>query len=85
MPKGLLTVVGSLDISQFWPATKGNNASDGDTVHLKVDPTTSFLFSGSPGVKPKITKAYIGTHVVDHGLHLPLTMPLRRPGKRHLR
>ena len=67
MPKGLLTVVGSLDISQFWPASKGNSSSDGDTVHLKVDPNTSFLHSSSPGAAPKLTKAYIGTHVVDHG------------------
>jgi hypothetical protein len=48
-------------------ATKGNNSSDGDTVHLKVDPNTSFLISTSPGAKPKITKAFIGAHVVDHG------------------
>ena len=52
-PKGLLTVVGSLDIKQFWPATKGRNSSDGDTVHLKVDPATSFLFKTSAGAHPK--------------------------------
>jgi len=68
MPKGLLTVVGSLDISQFWPATKGNNSSDGDTVHLKVDPNTSFLHSASPSAKPKLTKVYAGAYVIDHGL-----------------
>jgi endonuclease YncB( thermonuclease family) len=66
-PKGLLTVVGSLDISQFWPATKGTNSSDGDTVHLKVDPNTSFLFSPSPGAKPKLTTKFIGAYVIDHG------------------
>ena len=66
-PKGLLTVIGSLDISQFWPASRGTNSSDGDTVHLKVDPNTSFLFSGSPKAKPKITKKFIGAFVVDHG------------------
>ena len=66
-PKGLLTVVGNLDISQFWPATKGINSSDGDTVHLKVDPNTSFLFKSSPNVKPKITKKFIGAFVIDHG------------------
>jgi endonuclease YncB( thermonuclease family) len=66
MPKGMLTVVGSLDISQFWPASKGNNSSDGDTVHLKVDPTTSFLFSSAPGKKPKVAKAFVGAYVVDH-------------------
>jgi endonuclease YncB( thermonuclease family) len=66
-PKGLLTVIGSLDISQFWPATKGSNSSDGDTVHLKVDPNTSFLFKSSPHAKPKITTKFIGAFVMDHG------------------
>jgi endonuclease YncB( thermonuclease family) len=66
-PKGLLTVVGNLDISQFWPASKGNASSDGDTVHLKVDPNTSFLFSAKPPAHPKLTKAFVGAHVFDHG------------------
>jgi endonuclease YncB( thermonuclease family) len=66
MPKGMLTVVASLDISQFWPASKGTSSSDGDTVHLKVDPATSFLFSSSPGKKPKIVKDFVGSYVVDH-------------------
>jgi len=66
MPKGMLTVVGSLDISQFWPASKGTNSSDGDTVHLKVDPNTSFLFSSSPSKKPKLVKAFTGAYVMDH-------------------
>ena len=65
--KGLLTVVGSLDISQFWPATKGTRSSDGDTVHMKVNPNTSFVFSTSPGAKPKPTTKYIGAYVNDHG------------------
>jgi endonuclease YncB( thermonuclease family) len=67
-PKGLLTIVGSLDISQFWPATKGNNSSDGDTVHLKVDPNASFLFSTSPGAHPKLTTKFVGAYVNDHGV-----------------
>jgi endonuclease YncB( thermonuclease family) len=66
-PKGLLTVVGRLDIKQFWPATKGANSSDGDTVHLKVDPNTSFLFSSSPNANPKITKKFIDAYVIDRG------------------
>jgi len=66
-PKGMLTVVGSLDIQQFWPTTKGTRASDGDTVHLKVDPNTSFLFQRSASAKPKITKVFINTHVNDRG------------------
>src|SRR5262249_37261334 len=66
-PKGRLTVVGALDVSQFWPASKGTNSSDGDTVHLKVAPQTSFLFSASPKTKPKLVKTYIGAYVLDHG------------------
>jgi endonuclease YncB( thermonuclease family) len=66
-PKGLLTVVGSLDISQFWPATKGNASSDADTVHLKVNPNSSFVFAPSPGATPKPTTKYIGAYVFDHG------------------
>ncbi len=66
-PKGLLTVVGSLDIKQFWPATKGNNSSDGDTVHLKVDSATSFLFKTSAGAHPKKTTKFTGAYVNDHG------------------
>lgn len=65
--KGLLTVVGSLDFSQFWPASKGTRSSDGDTVHLKVDPATSFLFSRSAGSKPKKTSKFTGAYVIDHG------------------
>jgi endonuclease YncB( thermonuclease family) len=66
-PKGLLTVVGSLDIKQYWPATKGIRSSDGDTAHMKVDPKTSFIFSTSPAAKPKPTTRFIGTYVNDHG------------------
>jgi endonuclease YncB( thermonuclease family) len=66
-PKGLLTVVASLDIKQFWPATKGNSSSDGDTVHLKVDPATSFLFQTSAGAHPKKTTKFTGAYVNDHG------------------
>src|SRR6058998_3546864 len=64
-PKGLLTIAGSLDISQFWPATKGRNSSDGDTVHLKVNPNASFLFSASPSSTPKQTTKFIGAYVID--------------------
>lgn len=63
--KGQLTVVGTIDIQQFWPASKGTSSSDGDTIHLKVDPQSSFLFSASPKTKPKVTEAFIGAFVVD--------------------
>ena len=65
--KGLLTVVGSLDIRQFWPATKGHSSSDGDTLHLQVDPSASFLFSPSATGKPKKTAAFTSAYVNDHG------------------
>ena len=65
--KGMLTVVGTIDISQFWPATKGNNSSDGDTLHLKVDPATSFLFTSATAAKPKKTAAFTGSYVNDRG------------------
>jgi len=66
-PKGLLTVAGSIDLAQFWPATKGGPSSDADTIHLKVDPQSSFLFAASPGAKPKATTKYVDAHVFDHG------------------
>ncbi|PWU07568.1 MAG: hypothetical protein C5B51_09840 [Terriglobia bacterium] len=65
--KGLLTVVGTLDIRQFWPASKGAASSDGDTAHLKVDPNTSFLFLSPGASKPKVTRKFIGAAVNDHG------------------
>ena len=65
IPKGQLTVAGTIDFSQFWPSTKGTLSSDGDTLHLKVDPLTSFLFSASPKTKPKVTRAYVGAFVID--------------------
>ena len=67
LPKGHLTVIGSIDISQFWPATKGNRSSDGDTVHMKVDPAQSFLFAASPSRKPAPIKTFIGAYVNDRG------------------
>jgi len=72
-PKGLLTIVGSIDVSQFWPATQGNTSSDADTVHMKVNPDTSFLFSASPGAKPKITTSFKGAYVFDHGRKTVIT------------
>jgi hypothetical protein len=65
--KGIACGCGKSRHQPVLAATKGNNSSDGDTVHLKVHPNTSFLISTSPGAKPKITKAFIGAHVVDHG------------------
>jgi endonuclease YncB( thermonuclease family) len=66
-PRGLLTVIGTIDINQFWPASKGTASSDGDTIHLKVDPATSFLHTSPSGANPKRTTAYVGAYVLDHG------------------
>lgn len=65
IPKGQLTVVGTIDIQQFWPASTGTSSSDGDTIHLKVDPQTSFLYASSPKAKPKPIKTFIGAYVKD--------------------
>ena len=45
---GLLRVKGTIDINQFWPTGAAHNVlSDADTVHMKVDPATSFVFEGN--------------------------------------
>ena len=45
---GLLRVKGAIDINQFWPTGAGATLSDADTVHVRVDPATSFVFEGNP-------------------------------------
>jgi hypothetical protein len=46
---GLLRVKGSIDLNQFWPTGKSspNILSDADTIHVEVDPATSFMFEGN--------------------------------------
>jgi endonuclease YncB( thermonuclease family) len=45
---GLLRVTGTIDINQFWPTGAAHNVlSDADTVHVKVNPATSFVFEGN--------------------------------------
>ena len=44
---GLLRVKGTIDINQFWPTGSGRILSDADTVHVKVNPATSFVFEGN--------------------------------------
>ena len=42
---GLLRIKGNIDLNQFWPTGKSPNIlSDADTVHVQVDPQTSFVF-----------------------------------------
>jgi endonuclease YncB( thermonuclease family) len=50
---GLLRITGIIDTTQFWPTGKrGNILSDADTVHVQVNPATSFVFEGD------ITRAF---------------------------
>src|SRR5215213_4467884 len=45
---GLLRINGIIDTAQFWPTGKtGNILSDADTVHVQVNPATSFVFEGN--------------------------------------
>jgi len=45
---GLLRVTGTIDINQFWPTGGAHNVlSDADTVHVKVNPATAFVFEGN--------------------------------------
>src|SRR5262245_9435177 len=44
---GLLRVKGTIDISQFWPTGKSGVLSDADTVHVQVNPATSFVYEGN--------------------------------------
>ena len=45
---GLLRVKGTIDIGQFWPTGKSPSIlSDADTVHVQIDPATSFVFEGN--------------------------------------
>ena len=39
---------GTVDLNQFWPTGKSPNIlSDADTVHVQVDPKSSFVFEGN--------------------------------------
>ena len=68
---GLLRVKGTIDISQFWPTGKSPNVlSDGDTVHVKVDPATSFVFEGN--VTRAFDFAWITTRKNKDGSHSPI-------------
>lgn len=44
---GLLRVTGTIDINQFWPTGMSPSIlSDADTIHVKIDPATAFVFNG---------------------------------------
>jgi endonuclease YncB( thermonuclease family) len=68
---GLLRVNGSIDINQFWPTGKSPNIlSDADTVHVEVDPASSFVFEGD--VTRAFDYAWIKTRKNKDGSHSPI-------------
>lgn len=67
---GLLRVKGTIDINQFWPTGAGNVLSDADTVHVKVDPATAFVFEGN--VTHAFDFAWIKTRKNKDGSRSPI-------------
>jgi len=68
---GLLRVKGTIDINQFWPTGKpGNILSDADTVHVQVNPATSFGFEGN--VTRAFDFAWIKTRKNKDGSRSPI-------------
>jgi len=68
---GLLRVKGTIDINQFWPTGKSPNIlSDADTVHVQVDPKTSFMFEGN--VTRAFDYAWITTRKNKDGSRSPI-------------
>jgi endonuclease YncB( thermonuclease family) len=67
---GLLRIKGSIDINQFWPTGKSPNIlSDADTVHVQVDPKSSFVFEGN--VTRAFDFAWVTTRKNKDGSHSP--------------
>src|SRR5450631_1778231 len=63
MATGMLTVTGTLDTSQFWPAGR----SDADTVKVSVT-ANSFSFTPDPKKqKAQVTKVFQGAQVQGKG------------------
>jgi endonuclease YncB( thermonuclease family) len=68
---GLLRVKGTIDLSQFWPTGKSPNIlSDADTVHVQVDPPSSFVFEGN--VTRAFDFAWIQTRKNKDGSRSPI-------------
>ena len=68
---GLLRVKGSIDINQFWPTGKSPHIlSDADTVHVEVNPATSFVFEGN--VTRAFDFAWIKTRKNTDGSRSPI-------------
>ena len=68
---GLLRIKGSIDLNQFWPTGKSPNIlSDADTVHIQVDPKTSFVFEGN--VTRAFDFAWVTTRKNSDGSRSPI-------------
>jgi endonuclease YncB( thermonuclease family) len=68
---GLLRVTGTIDLSQFWPTGKSPNIlSDADTIHVQVNPATSFVFEGN--VTRAFDYAWIATRKNKDGSRSPI-------------
>ncbi len=68
---GLLRVKGTIDLAQFWPTgKKGNILSDADTIHVQVNPSTSFVFEGN--VTRAFDYAWIRTRKNKDGTRSPV-------------
>src|SRR5439155_9407537 len=78
---GLLRIKGSIDITQFWPTGKSPNIlSDADTVHVQVDPKSSFVFEGN--VTRAFDFAWITTGKDKDGSRSPNYVMVRVSGRR---
>src|SRR5262245_47604819 len=68
---GMLRVTGTIDLTQFWPTGKaGNILSDADTVHVQVNPATSFVYEGN--VTRAFDYAWINTRKNKDGSRSPI-------------
>jgi endonuclease YncB( thermonuclease family) len=68
---GMLRVKGTIDIDQFWPTGKaGNVLSDADTVHVQVDPASSFVYEGN--VTHAFDYAWVKTRKNKDGSQSPI-------------
>ena len=60
---GLLTMTGTLNLSQFWPT--GN--SDADTAKVLLAAKNPFTFQAHAGAPTKSTNVFVGTFVIGKG------------------
>jgi len=68
---GLLRVTGTIALRQVWPTGKAPHIlSDADTVHVQVDPASSFVFEGS--VTRAFDFAWIQTRKHKDGRRSPI-------------